>query len=141
LLEPEDFDAWLEENELSQKDFIRLMEDETRIRWLTTVAEPEVAGHLVDHLRMSGEYTQLLARIRDKQRVLDGDGLRNLSLADAGVTEEELMHWYSDHHLHPSTGTDVASYSWLASFQDEDAFRRTVLDDYLYTTVRDKVEG
>lgn len=135
LRESKDFQLWLEEHDLSHDQFVRLMEDEAKLHWMETLAEPEVASLLSDYLRVTGEYVRLMTRILDKQHLLEAHGLQNLSLMDVGLTEEELLHWYFEQHLDRSFETDIAHYARSIGFQDENTFKRAVLDEYCYSAV------
>lgn len=133
LVESGDVKRWLEEHHLNHEQFTRLIEEEARLRWIETVTEREVMNGLPDYLRVSGEYTRLLARARDKQRTLESWGLQNPALADAGLTEEELLRWYFEEDLGRPVVTDVASHARSVGFADEDAFRRAVLREFCYS--------
>ena len=62
---------FLADNDLSAPDFDRLVATDEMVRWACGQAERDAFGHLLDDLRLKGEYAQLVARARAK---LDDDG-------------------------------------------------------------------
>ncbi len=124
--------GWCEAHPLSDAQFVRLMEEQTRVRWIEEAAQTAVLDHLRDHLRVSGEYVALDERSREKQRRLETWGLENPALADAGLTEGELLDWYFRQRLGRDSVPDVGSYAAAAGFADEAAFHLAVLREYCY---------
>ena len=136
LQERADVERWLAEQCLDQGQFTRLLEEETQLREMESLADQELASHLPDHLRATGEYGRLLSRARDKQRVLESFGLVNPDLGDSGLTEEEMLRWYFEARLGRPVVPDVGSYARNIGFEDEAAFRRAILREYLYSLRR-----
>lgn len=135
LLQAEDFECWMFENHLNRNQFLRLMEEEVLLRWLDQSVEPEVAPHVANQLRVTGEYSRLLVRARNKQRTLEAKGLQNPDLAEIGLTEGELLRWYFEEHLGRSVVTDIARYARASGFTDEKVFRRTILREFCYIRI------
>lgn len=133
LLESGDVQRWLAEQHLDPGRFRRLLDDEAKLRGLEVLADREVASHLPDYLRATGEYGPLLARARDKQRVLDSCGLHNPGLEDSGVSEDELLRWYFETRLGRPVAPDITRYARGVGFEDEAAFRRVILREFLYS--------
>jgi hypothetical protein len=136
LFEPTDVERWREEQHLDRDQFTRLMEDEARLRLFEVLADRAETSHLPDHLRATGEYGRLLARARDKQTVLESSGLQNPALADSGLTEGQLLSWYFQTRLGRPAVSDVGGYARSVGFEDENAFRRAILREFLYTVGR-----
>jgi hypothetical protein len=88
---------------------------------------------------MKGEYDRLLARSRDKERVLESRGLQNPSAADMGLTREDLLRWYFERRLGRPIPKDVARYARDNGFEDELSLRRAILREYCYSTGPDGV--
>ncbi|MGH2583715.1 MAG: TfuA-like protein [Dehalococcoidia bacterium] len=132
LLKPEALDRWLEQNGLTGEGFMRLMEDEARLRWMESVAEAEIISTLPDCLRVSGGYTRLLERARDKRSTLEARGLGNPSLGDAGLTLDDLTHWYFEVHLRRPIPADIMRFVRDAGFEGYEAFTREILREYCY---------
>ena len=123
---------WLADNGLDHSDLERLARDEARLRLVDSLAERELVAHLEDHLRLSGEYPRLLSRSRRKQRALAAAGWENPGLAEAGVTEAELLTWYFGHRLGQPVPADPFAYAQGLGFPDRSAFVRTLLGEYCY---------
>lgn len=68
LLEPEDLQRWLHTNQISQRDFIRLMELETRVRWVESIMDLEIGRVLADELRVANRFSELESRGRQSMR-------------------------------------------------------------------------
>ena len=137
LSAPAEVERWREEQNLDRDQLARWMSDEARLRWLETLADREAASYLPDHLREIGEYGALLARARDKQRTLESSGFHNPALADSGLTEDQLVLWYFETRLGRPVVADVKDYARSIGFEDEDAFRRAILREFLYTLRKD----
>jgi hypothetical protein len=133
LLEPADVERWREEQHLDGDQFTRFLEDETRLREVEALEDQEVASYLPDHLRAIGEYGRLLARAQDKQHFLETSGFQNPDLADAGQTEDQLLLWYFETRLGRPVVADVRGYAQSLGFEDEGAFRRAILREFLYS--------
>jgi hypothetical protein len=123
---------WRDAQQVDDGAYARLMEEQARLRLAQAGGEREVTDRLVDHLRLTGEYGRLLARARDKQRVLDACGLHDPTLGDAAVTEAGLLRWYFETRLGRPVPPDLAVYAQGLGFEDAAAFRRAVLREFLY---------
>jgi hypothetical protein len=141
LRESAQVQAWLAEQSLEPEQFTRLMEDEARLRLFEAHADRCVESYLPDHLRVIGEYGRLLARALDKQRVLEASGFHSPAVADAGLTEEQLLRWYFEARLGRPVVADVRGYARSLGFEDENAFRRGVLREFLYSARRQLTPG
>ncbi len=128
------FEQWMKQNHLSVEEFLELMEDEARLNWLEASAGLEVASHVPDHLRVSGEYEKLAGRALDKQHTLEICGLANPTLADAGLTYEELLRWYFQECLKRPIADDIPRYCRATGFVSEDAFRTSLLREFCYSS-------
>jgi hypothetical protein len=118
---------WLEENGV--EDFQRFLRDEADVRWVHGVLGLELERCLPDHLRATGEYAALMARARDKLRVL---GAHELEGVESGMTEEALWRWYFVTHLGRPVPDDLAHYARSAGFGEVRSLRRAVQRELLY---------
>ncbi|QRK07264.1 hypothetical protein JQX13_45695 [Archangium violaceum] len=134
LLEAERFERWLEEQHV--EDEVSFFEGEFQVRRIEALLEPEIAWHLPDHLRSTGEYGSLLERVRRKEQVLAGSGLERPGLAEAGLSEEELWEWYFQERLERPVPADIDVYARAQGFADEDALRRAVLRERCFLLPR-----
>lgn len=89
-----DFEEWRSTQRLENEESRHFFEKEARLSWARPIKEQIARHHLVDHLRVTGQYGQLLERATEKARVLRELGLVTPSLADVRMSEEELWHWY-----------------------------------------------
>jgi hypothetical protein len=136
LIAPEAVRAWMEEQHLDADAFNRLLEDETRIRWIEEMMRTEIAYRLPDHLRMSGEYGALLQRAREKQQALRERGHENPGLAELGLEEDELWEWFFARRLEQPMPEDLEGYARALDFEHADDLRRAVLREYCFALER-----
>jgi hypothetical protein len=134
--EQQAFECWLRENHLSHAEFLAFIEDQARLEWVQNMTEMEAAALVADHLRQTGRYAQLAKRACDKQRALELAGIRYPSLVDSGLTENELLSWYFEKRLGRPVTSDLARYCRHAGFADENSFRRAILREYCYSTIK-----
>lgn len=127
-----DVAEWLADNDLDRTDLERLTRDEDRLRLAGRIAEPEIVGHLADHLRLTGDYPRLRARARHKQSALQAAGWESPSLAVIGLTEAELMAEFFEKRLGQPIPADCSGYAKRLGFPDRAAFVRTLLNEYCY---------
>jgi hypothetical protein len=92
-----------------------------------------LTDRLADELRLQPDaYSQLVERTRDKQRVLESNGLDNPGLVEAQVSEAELMAWYFQGCLGREIPGDLATYAVGLGFADRAGLVRAVLREYVY---------
>lgn len=132
LAESEQIEAWLEKNGLRFDQFAQLVADEVLLRWIQMVSEKEISSFMLDHLRISNEYSELMDRARKKQQVLEARGLPNISLADVKVTQDELLRWYFNDRLSLPLPKDVRVYAHKLGYEDEQKFQRTILREFIF---------
>jgi hypothetical protein len=60
LLEPQQLERWLEENDLTLREFILLMDQEVRSTWVESLLETKISAALPDQLRLRDMYAALL---------------------------------------------------------------------------------
>ena len=125
--------SWMTANGLSSHEFDSLMMDEARVRWVHRLTRLVSVSSLPEHLRLSGDYPQLLARAEAKDRWLQSVGAQNPSLETAGLAEDELLQWYFEKGSKRAVPSDLNSYARDFGFATPEAFRRALLREYLYT--------
>jgi hypothetical protein len=131
LLTRDETECWLAENHLTQERFGELLAEEALLEWVASNMEANVRRRLADVLRMRGQYPTLLARARDKGRLLAAGGWENPDLADTGLSREALLQWYFDRLGRP-VEEDLERYARVLGFKDEGSFFRAVLREFLY---------
>ena len=127
-----EIEQWMKENGLDRNNFDALMGDEARVRKVHERVRLVSSSCMPDQLRLSGDYPRLLNRAAKKQHLLSSFGFKNLSLENAGVTEEELLRWYFDQILGHPAPADITSYGQRLGFAHPHAFRRALLREYVY---------
>lgn len=127
-----EIEQWMKENGLNRNNFDALMGDEARVRKVHERVRLVFSSCMPDQLRLSGDYPRLLNRAAKKQRLLESFGFKNLSLENAGVTEEELLRWYFDQILGRPLPVDTSTYARNLGFAHPHAFRRALLREYVY---------
>jgi hypothetical protein len=133
LYQPADVERWLREQHLTLEQLSELMRDEALLEWAQGWSSSEVSRRLPDQLRVSGQYSQLLKRARDKRRTLEARGLDNPSLAQTGLTADELVTWYAGHIGQPIRG-DLGLYARSLGFEDREMLLRAIVREYCYVT-------
>ncbi|WNG37824.1 hypothetical protein F0U61_32195 [Archangium violaceum] len=124
LLEAEQFERWLEDQHV--EDEVSFFETELQVRRLEALLEPDIAWHLPDYLRSTGEYGPLLERVRHKEQALAESGQERPDLAETRLSEEELWEWYFQERLGRPVPPDINVYAQSLGFTDEDELRRAV---------------
>ena len=124
--------AWLRANDLDERRFEALVEDEARVRWIRDLTAPQLWNLFLDQLRVSGSYPRLVERARAKQRALAAAGLNEPALVDVGLDEQSLFRWYFEERLGEAVPVDLRRYSDALGFDSLDAFRLAVLREYCY---------
>jgi len=123
---------WLRVQELTRDQFLEVMADAARLQWLERSLMSAVEHAMPDALRASGDYARLAARARDKREVLSARGNDSPTLADAGVTEAELLAWFSRERMPEIGAGDPADLAVRLGFADQREFLRALLRDYCY---------
>lgn len=136
LHDPAELAGWLARNGLSQDDFLDLLEGELRIRWVERVFESDALAMLPDHLRSTGEYEALLARARDKHRVLETDGFGPDRSTAADLAGHELLQWYFIERLNLPMPDDVDARAKDLGFPDLGALQQALLRERRYVRLR-----
>jgi len=131
-------ERWMKENALSHSEFDALMSDEARLTWFRRRNQFISVSCLPEHLRLSNDYSRLLARACAKDLLLQSFGLKNPRLQDANLTENELVRWYFKELLRQPMPDDPNSYARNSGFASPHAFRRALLKEYLYRRLEDQ---
>jgi hypothetical protein len=132
LLQPEQISQWLQGQQINPDEFARLLGDEARIRHIQALVEDDVARHIPDHLRISGQYQHLSERARHKEQILSSRGLAIPSLSAVETSEDELWRWYFENQLGMDMPISIEQYALDFHFFSIDAFRQAVLREFCY---------
>jgi hypothetical protein len=124
---------FLADNELSAEDFERLVVADEMVRWGCGQAQPDASGHLLDDLRLKGEYARLVTRARAK---LEHDERRAMAAEGQAALE-----WYFAQRRGTAVPDDLAGYARSCGFADEQAFQTAVRREYEYAYHRPQLRG
>jgi hypothetical protein len=132
LLTREALERWLEARGLDARAFERLMEDEARIAKLFRLLEPGLACHHLDRLRLSGDYTRLAERARQKQSALAARGLDDPRPEETGLSPAAIRAWYFERQLGGVIPDDLEDRAREIGFVSRAELDRALLREYLY---------
>lgn len=133
LLDRAALDRWLDENDLDQQAFERLMTDQARLNTLEALIEPALDQHLLAELRLSGDYPRLVERARAKHGMLAGLGFDDPDPQDVGVSILALRSWYFESRLGRAMPEDMDAFAQELGFANRTEFDRALLKEYLYS--------
>src|SRR5262249_56755690 len=117
-------ERWLTANDLVRPDLARLADDEGRLARLDADTGMLARAHVLDQLRLAGDYEQYAARARAKQRVLAESGLDRSHVDE--WTRFRLTVWYFEKRLGSTIPDDISAYATGSGFADPDAFYRAL---------------
>ena len=126
------FHRWLDRCDLTIDTFSAKLREEALLWLVRSWAGPDMESRIIDELLMTGEYERLVARARDKERVLESRGLQNPRVEDVGLAQEELLCWYFEQRLGGAVPRDVRVYARENGFEDDLSLRRAILREYCY---------
>jgi len=129
---PADIEAWLQERGLGRDAFLRLMGDEARRQRLDDAIADDIAAALGDELHLTDAFALLQSRADDKHAVLQARGVEQPTLADAGLSEPELVAWYLETCGHGPVADDPEQQARRLGYADFDDLRRAALREYCY---------
>jgi hypothetical protein len=132
---------WLEEHDLDEREFSRLVSEHARLLWATDWGVPDLGARVIDELRLDGDYVQVRERARHKHQVLEEVGLSQASLADLGLTLQELLSWYFAGRAEGPVPSDLRRYARDCGFRDEQSFIQAALREYCYLRYRGEPVG
>jgi hypothetical protein len=132
LFSRQDLERWLVDSDLDPRAFEQLMADEARLELLRAMSGRALDAHLVDELRLSGDYPRLAAAARRKREALVQLGLEEPQPEDVGVTPLQVRLWYFEHRLKLPMPDDLAAYARELGFASTVDFDRALLREYLY---------
>ncbi len=124
---------FMADNELSAEDFERLVVTDEMVRWACGQAEWEAFGHLLDDLRLKGEYARLVTRARVK--------LEHDERPAAAAEKQAAIEWYFAQRRGTAVPDDLAGYARSCGFADEQAFQTAVRREYQYAYRRPQLRG
>jgi hypothetical protein len=88
------FDDWLSRHDLSPQSYRELVESQANLGWFKDRYRDEIERHLLDELRMAGDYETVSRRAAHKHQVLAERGLVTPTLEELGLDGAALISWY-----------------------------------------------
>src|SRR5262245_31282110 len=126
------FERWLADSDLTPIAFARLAEEEVKLDQLEALGRSEAEAHLLDDLRVTGEYARYAARARAKQRTLAAMGLHEDGPDDRSKLQVTL--WYFEKRLGLPVPDDIARHAADVGFSDVEAFYRVLWREWIRVT-------
>ena len=127
------------DNDLTPASFARLIDEEARLEQLETLARPRAEAHLLDDLRVRGDYARYAARARAKRRTLDGVEAAEDQLDER--TKFEVTLWYFEKRLGLPVPDDIAKHAVDIGFPDTASFYRALWREWIHVTRGDGPDG
>lgn len=130
LLHPDDYRAWMSMQDLhTEAAKVRVFSSNGTQHRARLVFDAAARQHLLTELQASGRWSALRERARTKRHVLDRRGLSAPTLADVGLSEEQLWRWFFE-DLHRNTvPSDLHCYAEERGI-DLAQLRRAALSEY-----------
>jgi hypothetical protein len=122
----EDFEAWLEAQEISDLEFFK---EEGLVRLVSRLYDQQALRLLPDLLRSTGDYARLRDRAYTKECQLAAEP--RLSAAQA-VSHAELIAWYFEQRLRRAVPEDLTSYLRGAGIASIAEFIHALTREYLF---------
>jgi hypothetical protein len=104
----------------------------------------ETLGFFALGLAARGEFDALIAEAAEKSQALGALGLREPALADAGLTQEELLRWFERRYLLGEAGAEEHAWSLGYSAAEEllsEALRQFLWERHRRSTTRASGSG
>ncbi|MDH3660614.1 MAG: TfuA-like protein [Alphaproteobacteria bacterium] len=128
-----DLRAWLQAQGLDRPAFSTLLENELLLDKVADHLCAKLTSLVIDELRMSGDYDQLIARARAKQHSVDvAEKAQELTDDLRAVT------WYFEQRLGAPPPDDLDAFARRRGFRNGADFRRAVTRDYCYRSILDE---
>jgi hypothetical protein len=132
-------ERWLADSDLTPATFDRLVDEEAKLAELEALARPQAEAHLLDDLRVRGDYARYAARARAKQRTLGTVGVHQDEPDDR--TKLQMTLWYFEKRLGLPVPDDIARHAEDVGFPDIESFYRAVWREWIHVTRGDGPDG
>lgn len=127
---------WLDQQQLTSAQFSTFLEDEARFFWMRNLLDSEIMHRIPAFLKLSGQYADLYSRAADKQLTLTSAGLSNPALEDADLSEEELIQWHFEKHLHRPVPDPLAPFLHRMGYSGKEEFLHLLLREYCFQQIK-----
>ncbi|MGE0119671.1 MAG: TfuA-like protein [Dongiaceae bacterium] len=127
---PDELETWMRARGLDRDAFMQLMGDESRRQRLDEAIGAEVDDALNDELSLAADFARLQSRAAEKHAVLRARGAEEPTLADAGLSQPELLAWYLKDE--EAGAGDAEEQARRLGYADLDDLLRATLREYCY---------
>ena len=129
-------ERWLESSGLTPIDFARLVDEEAQLEQLDALSGARAEAHLLDELRLRGEYARYAERAQAKERSLLAAGFYENEIDDP--TKLRVALWYFEKRLGIPVPDDIARYAVEVGFSDIESFYRALWREWVHVTGGDR---
>jgi len=122
-----ELDAWLQRNALDAAGLERLLRREAALDAAAQQPGPELHAAMLEHLRLTGQFSKLLERARAKAALAGRDATPPRGPASAAVLD-----WYFARRLGEPLPRSIAAWAREHGWAGEKVFTQAVWRDYLF---------
>jgi hypothetical protein len=122
-----ELDAWLQRNALDAAGLERLRRREAALNTAAQQGGPELHVAMLEHLRLTGQFSKLLERARAKAELAGRD-----AAPPAGPTSAAVLDWYFARRLGEPLPRSIAAWAREQGWASEKVFTQAVWRDYLF---------
>lgn len=127
-----DLDSWLERQHLEPTRLEQLILDEASIEASLVELGDRLGQHLLDQLRLSGQYESVAERALAKQRHLKMIGQADPSPVDFPLSPPKLRAWYFGKRRNVPIPDDIDRYARSIGYQDRQSFDQALRRDFYF---------
>jgi len=120
-------DGWLQRNALDAAGLERLLRREAALDAAAQRGGPELCASVLEHLRLTGQFSKLLERARAKAALAGRD-----AAPPAGPTAAAVLDWYFTRRLGEPLPSSIAAWAHEQGWAGEKVFTQAVWRDYLF---------
>ncbi len=124
--------TWREAQDLDERAFEVLLSEEERLAAIDDAVGSALDVHLLNQLRITGDYERLVDRARTKQAWLKSKGLETPTAKDLGLTPLEIRRWYFRDCLGRPAPDNIEQASRDLGFASLSDFDLALTAEYLY---------
>jgi hypothetical protein len=132
-------ERWLADNDLTRAAFARLVDEEAQLEQLEGQSRWRAETHLLDGLRIKGEYSRYAVRARAKQRALTALHVEEGQLDER--TQLQLTLWHFERRLGLPVPDDIAQHAAEVGFPDTASLYRALWREWIHVTRGDRPDG
>lgn len=123
------FEEWQTRNYLSESEFAELIDRKATLHRTTEIAGPLIDRHLIDALRLRGQYERLAKRAARKAELV-GEADSPTGAADVDIPTFQLILWFFAHRLGRDPPYNLEQFARDQGFADVGAFHRALRREY-----------